>query len=628
MTTTTKIWQSFSHEVLRTVEEVRDYFLGCDTTLPLVFDTETAGLEFKAPLLGISFYQPGRKAVFLATFLNPDAKEMYQVIRDNWESFPDIIAHNGLYDMIVFRSHKVCDIKVTEDSMLLVHLYDSNLQKNLEVRIREDFHYDKQKFETLIGKKWNRIDWFNDYNEILPVLAEYACEDVFGTYQLWELYSEKIQSVPTARNLYYKIEIPLLEVLCRAKLRGVYIDIPFLNSLEKVIKEEISQSVSRIHGFAGAVFNLNSPKQKAEIFYETLKLPIYGYTKTGAPSTDVNVMEKLANEGYGIAKEMVAFSSLNKLYSSYITSIPALVDDDACLRGNLNSSGTKTGRFSSNDPNLQNMPNDDRYPVRASFIAKPGRAFICLDFSQIEPRLMAHMSKDPDLIKIYHEGGDIYQGIADTLRITRKAAKVVVLAISYGLGPEKLANSIGVTQQEASFIIEDFYHRYPKFSAWKEYVERKAVEDLYVKTMFGRIRRFPELGRRGNGAAYFGGLRKSFNTVVQGSAADMLKFIMVELTKHYLKELSYTDSVIVLQVHDELLIDTDVRFAEKVYTETKRIMETTFDLRVPIIAEGKVCFNWAQMKDDSIKEFDLLNKPRASYPIESNQILYQYLCQQ
>ncbi len=589
------------------------------------FDTETTSLNFNSQLLGITLYDGVKPPAFvysntpylsgipknrLIELLNPI------FLKGEWG------AHNGLYDIWVLKCKGFNPPKLSDDSMIAIHLWDCELMKNLETRVKEDFKYSKPKFTEVIGKNWNRIDWIKDTQSGLinhNNLAEYAAEDGFWTYQLIKKYVDKVVS-PTITykhkgqtqedssrllSLYKNIEMPLIEVLADMKYQGVKIDLKLLETLRFHVEQDIEALREEIYEEAGAIFNINSSQQKAKILYENLKLPVLSYTKGGSPATDSSTLEELANSGAPIAKLLTKYSEINKIYTGYILSIPNLVDSDGRLRCNFNSSGTKTGRFSSSDPNLQNQPNNDEYPIRKAFIAEEGNLLSIGDFSQIEPRLMSHLSQDEKLIKIYHEGGDIYQGIADDLKITRKQAKVVVLAISYGMGPAKLANSLGISEKEANQIIyKDFYGTYKTFANWKSWVEKEAEKKGYVTTMFGRIRRLPGI-KSSNKSEFFGALRQAVNTVVQGSAADFCKLAMVKLHERFVKELDGRAHIL-LQVHDELVSEAPRADILKTKFLMEDVMENLLKFRVPIKFECKICNNWAEMKDDSFTGVEVI----------------------
>jgi DNA polymerase-1 len=344
------------------------------------------------------------------------------------------------------------------------------------------------------------------------------------------------------------------------------------------------------------VFNMNSPKQKAEVLFDKLKLPQTKATKSGGRSTDAAVLEDLAERGYEIAQHMVDYSTLQKLDSGYIKAIPRLINEDGRLRCDFNSGGTKTGRFSSSNPNLQNQPNNDDYPIRASFIPADGYDLAGADYSQIELRMMAHAAQDRKLMDAFWNGEDIHGRVARDLGIPRKGAKVVNFGVLYGMGPDKLARTLGISSKEAASIVTGYESTYRGYARWKENTETFATKHKYVKTIFGRIRRLPDASNPRNRTAYFAALRQGVNTVIQGSSADLMKIAMCKVYNRFKRD--NLDAHILLTVHDELLIEASNAHIVEAYEVLVNEMESAVKLTVPIIAEGKICTNWSQMKDD------------------------------
>lgn len=288
------------------------------------------------------------------------------------------------------------------------------------------------------------------------------------------------------------IEMPLVNILRDMKIRGVLIDVPFLRSLGEVVDVKLAELREAIYAEAGCVFNLQSSPQKQNILYDKMGLPVLKATKSGGRSTDSDVMEMLADKGYKIAEYFVKYSEIQKLNSGYIQSIPALVDRHNVLRGDLNSNGTKTGRFSSQNPNLQNQPNNHDFPIRRAFIPRPGMVFLNYDYSQLELRVMAHVSQDKHFLEVFRNGEDPHGDVARRLGIPRRGAKVVNFGVLYGMGSEKLAKTINVSTKEADKIINvDYLRTYAGFAAWKVQTENFVKRHGFVKNIFGRIRRLP-----------------------------------------------------------------------------------------------------------------------------------------
>lgn len=597
------------YSLIRDVESLLAFITLIKEDDLLYFDTELTSLRINAKLLIISFHHPrsGKTVSIVVDSPYFDGIPLH-IIREELSKLPRIrgIAHNWKFDAVVFEHRKLPEIPAFADTALMVHVYDPDKLKNLETRVKEDLGYEKKKYKDIIKKNWDKIDWVKDVASgliKLEELAEYAAEDVFWGYELYTYYQSLLDKEPQLQKIHDNIEVPFSKVLRDMKLKGIRIDTATLRKIDRKLAVGLKTATDAIYEEAGCVFNMNAPKQKADVLFKKLGLPPVGKTKTGADSTDADTLEVLAAQGYKIAQLMLDYASLQKLFSGYTQSIPSLIDEDGRLRCDFNADGTRTGRLSSSNPNLQNQPNNDKYPIRKSFIASEGKVLLIADYSQIEPRIMAHLSKDPKMISIYKEAGDIYIGIAQELGIVRKEAKVVQLAISYGLGPDKLARSLNVSTNSAKDIIKLYYQKYKFFSAWKTGIEKYAEKHGHVVNMFGRIRRLPNAKKPHLRGLYFTALRQAVNTVVQGSAADFLKISMIKLWKTW----EHKDADILLQVHDELVCESFIASAQERFEEMCHIMENTTTLLVPIKAEGKICSDWSQMKDDTFKGLDLAN---------------------
>lgn len=589
-----------------------------------VVDTETTGLRRESELLGVSLFgvdeQTGeynspafiyvKTPYFEGIELSTLIEVLNPVFREGlW------IGHNFKYDLWTLTTAGFTPPAVHGDSMALIHLNDPSALKNLEYRVKADFRYEKPKFKEIIGKNWDKVNWLVDTKPqvdkkgvlqpplITPdKLGIYAAEDGYFTYLLFKKYRDLVYRDAALVKMYEDVEVPLIPVLAQMKNVGAAIEVPILVDMEAEAASDLDALKQQIFKMAKVEFNLASPKQLGHVLFDVLGCPIIKYTDSGAPSTDKDTLEHLNDQGFPIAKLLKEYSETDTLLSGFIRAIPNLVDADGRLRGDLNSYGTETGRFSSSGPNLQNQPNKSRYPVRKSFVAGPGKVLLCGDYSQIEPRLMAHMSQDVDLCNIYHAGGDIYQGIANDLHITRKQAKVVVLAIMYGMGPDKLANSLGIPRKEAESFIHKFYGRYRSFAKWKHHVEQSAIRDRSVRTLFGRRRLLPHIAR--SGGSHFQALRQAVNTAIQGSAADLIKITMVEVTAKLKARFAERYPQLILQVHDELLFEVDKDLAFEARDYIQQIAESLIPFRVPIKMEFKIISNWGQMKDDSFPGID------------------------
>lgn len=922
------------------------YFEGLSRSKPLIFDWETNGLDYDCVPLGLSLHQKSEDPIFIPVdYFFTDGIPIEDVVHRCNKYFPEfgssksslvngvltgLVAHNLKFDAMVSVMHGIRDRNVhyLADTLLMVHLYDPDLDKNLEKVIRKDFKFEKKTFEAWCGKKWNKINWAVEGDDLLETLAVYAGEDTYWETEVFYKYYDLLDG--DALRVHDRMELPLVPILRDAKIRGVRIDVGLLNDMAVRVGDEINEITHHIYDEAGCVFNLNSPKQKQEVFFNQMKLPVFKRTKTGGAATDAKTFSFWANKGYAIGELLNEYSELNKLDSGYLRSIPELLDDDNVLRGDLNSVGTVTGRFcieesqrvmtvggekpikdikvgervycyddegklrirkvlnvwdkgvlplvkvkyqsvgnrktgeilctpnhsfktkdrgwvmakdlkrekvyhlrrkydhvengntrprlygthsfmeieqsvikreyfgadshfhihhidgdtsnndlrnlqvmtaeehsrlhfvdrvtsgelkpfditkvegyrfpsgeehplyirkgkfellrmlyvaggrptrvpmdfetykrkcseagidlaevckrfnsrgqyisktsvervsdlttreqqsklclgyhrieelmeyygvtnhlilsvkkhhrgrcydieveeynnficeelcvhnSSSNPNLQNQPNNDKFPVRQAFVPRAGYIFGNYDYSQLELRVMAHMSKDPILIKLYQDGGDAHTDVSMRLGISRKAAKIVNFGILYGMGPDKLADFLSISLKEAESIIDNYHRVYKGFARWKESVEAFARRNGYVKTLFGRIRRLPEATKNPyerDNRLYYAALRQGVNTIIQGTGAEIVKLSTIAAVKEFADK--RMDCHFLLQVHDELLFELNMNQMMEGRDILVRNMEQTVKLDIPLLVDGKLVADWSEMKSDLIPSYEL-----------------------
>lgn len=502
-------------------KELQKFFATIEDGSLLTFDWETTGLEYNAQPLLLSMHQRGKSAtvVPLTEFFSVGVskEELAEECNKNFKRVR-LMAHNAKYDSMINVMNGIldenCNIEI--DTLVMIHLVNPDLDKQLEKRVELDFGYKKPTFKEVCGKKWEQIDWYKEGDELLEMLAGYAGEDTYWTTKMYEKYKELMDADLWA--ILRKIEMPMIKILRDAKIRGVLIDVSLLRDMGKRAQAACEDAIDKIYEEAGCVFNLNSPKQKQKVFFEQLKLPIISYTKSGQPATDSNSAKEWADMGYPIGEALVKYSELQKLLSGYIDSIPELVDEHNVLRGDLNSCGTRTGRFSSSNPNLQNQPNNHDFPIRDAFIPRPGYVFVNYDYSQLELRVMAHMSKDAKFIDIFNSGRDPHGEVARDLGITRKRAKVCNFGVLYGMGIPKFATSFDVTEEEAKSIIDNYHTTYEGFARWKHATEEYAKKHGEVRNLFGRRRLLAEAAKNPYSGhvdkkKFFAELRQSVNCV-------------------------------------------------------------------------------------------------------------------
>jgi len=511
--------------------------------------------------------------------------------------------HNIKYDIEVLAS---CGIKVkgvTADSMIISYLLNpGSRQHNLDTVTFTELGFEKITKEDLLGKGRDKIT----FSEApLDKLYNYSCEDADFTNRLikklWpRLKKEKLD------KLFEEIEIPLVEVLAAMEMNGVLIDSRYLGKLKVRVNKEIADLEKDIYKQAGSEFNINSTQQLSEVLFEKLELPTQGITKTKTGlSTGADELEKL-KDLHPIVRLVQKYRELTKLTNTYIAALPKLVNKaSGRLHTSFNQSVTATGRLSSTEPNLQNIPtrSDLGKEIRRAFIASDGYKLLSLDYSQIELRLAAHMSGDKKMIKAFLDGEDIHRSTAAAINemeikeVTdsmRREAKAINFGILYGQGPHGLSEYADIPYARAKEFIDSYFSVYKGIKKFIDNSIEEARVKGYTETLYGRRRYLPELNSsviQIRKAAE----RMAINTPLQGTAADMIKAAMVKIYKE-IKETYKTDEVkLLLQVHDELLFEVRNDYVKKAGREFKSMMENIIKLKVPIVVDAKAGDNWEEM---------------------------------
>ena len=408
------------------------------------------------------------------------------------------------------------------------------------------------------------------------------------------------------RSLFEDLEMPLAEVLADMEMTGVRIDVPFLATLSAEWDTELRRLTAAIHALAGREFNINSPRQLGEILFESLKLaPGRKTLKTGAWSTDSDVLETLA-ERHELPRRLLEYRAIQKLKSTYVDALPALVQPQTGrVHTSFNQAVAATGRLSSSDPNLQNIPirTEQGRQIRRAFVTDPGWTLLSADYSQIELRILAHLSGDPGLIEAFRSGDDVHRRTAAILfgvmpgLVTsdmRRRAKAVNFGIVYGMGPQRLARDQGVSVRQAEEFIAGYFAGFPKVKAYIDGAIASAENEGRVRTLFGRVRYFPEI-RGGDRNARQQAIRAAVNSAIQGTAADIIKKAMVDLDGRLRRD--SRRARMILQVHDELVLEAPDEEADAVAVVVRELMEGAHPLAVPLVAEVRRGANWLDLKD-------------------------------
>jgi DNA polymerase-1 len=510
-------------------------------------------------------------------------------------------AHNAKYDLLVLRRAGVELAGLDFDSMLASYLLDPGRRSHaLDALAIEFLQLPMTGYDELTGKGKNQIP----FDEV-PITAarEYSCADADVTFRLRELLEPKLAEVE-ATALLRDLEIPLIEVLAEMEWHGITIDIPWFHSLKSRFMKERGLVERQIYETAGEEFNIASNRQLAAIMFGKLGLPVKKKTATG-PSTDASVLGELAEEGHALPSLLMEYRELAKLENTYLDILPALVNPkDGRLHTSFNQTVASTGRLSSSDPNLQNIPIRRQLgkDIRRGFIPRAGWTMLAADYSQIELRLLAHLSHDPVFVEAFHAGGDIHRQTAAIIfgvaidQVTpemRARAKTINFATIYGQGAHALSRQIRVEHAEAKAFIDTYFERFAGVRRFLDATIEQARERGYVETIFKRRRYIPELKDRNFNIRAFGE-RTAQNSPIQGSAADLIKVAMIRI--HHALIAKKMASCMLLQVHDELVFECPPDELTELQVLAVREMTTAVKLDVPLVVDVGTGVNWLETK--------------------------------
>ena len=568
-------------------------------------DTETDNLDYMAAnLVGISFALENGEAAYLPlqldylgaskTLEKTTALALLKPVLEN----PAIqkVGQNFKYDLTIFARNSIDVQGVAFDTMLESYVLNSTGRHNMDDLAKRYLGHQTISFEEIAGKGKNQLT----FNQIpLEKATEYAAEDADVTMKLQQVLWEKLSKEPTLEKLFKEMELPLLGVLSRMERRGVLIDSDALFLQSNEIANRLSELEEQAYVLAGQPFNLASTKQLQEILFDKLGLPVIQKTPKGAPSTNEEVLEELAFS-HELPKVLVEHRGLSKLKSTYTDKLPQMVNPQTGrVHTSYHQAVTATGRLSSSDPNLQNIPirNEEGRRIRQAFIAREGFTVVAADYSQIELRIMAHLSQDQGLINAFTQGKDIHRSTAAEIfgvaldEVTpeqRRNAKAINFGLIYGMSAFGLSRQLGIGRADAQNYMDLYFKRYPGVQTFMHDIREKAKAQGYVETLFGRRLYLPDINSS-NGMRRKAAERVAINAPMQGTAADIIKRAMIQLDQKLQND---PDIAMIMQVHDELVFE--VR-SEKVafYSELiKTKMESAADLVVPLIVEVGQGSNW------------------------------------
>ena len=572
------------------------------------FDTETTSLDYmRAEIVGVSFcIEPGSAAYVPIGHLYPGAPEQLDRTRVLAALSPILedpargkIGHNLKYDAHVLANAGIALRGMRFDSMLESYVWNSvATNHDLDSDARRYLGLRTLTYEDVAGKGAKQLSF-----DQVPVerASEYAAEDADVALQLHRRLWPQLESVPALARLYEECEQPLVPVLFGMEHRGVLIDREQLRGLSREFSRELQGLLQQAHREAGHEFNIDSPRQLQQILYERLQLPPGRRTPTGQPSTDEGELERLAESGFALPRIVLEYRALAKLKSAYTDKLPELVNERT---GRIHTSYAQavaaTGRLSSNDPNLQNIPirRPEGRRIRQAFIAPPGWVLLAADYSQIELRIMAHLSGDESLRAAFAEDRDVHEATAAEVFGTvvgevtadqRRTAKVINFGLIYGMSPFGLARQLGIERAAASQYVERYFRRYPGVKRFMDETRALARERGYVETVFGRRLYLPDI-RSGNVQLRQYAERSAINAPMQGTAADIIKRAMIAVDAWCAKK--DAPAQLIMQVHDELVLEVRADAVEEVGTIVRERMVNAASLSVPLRADLGSGPNW------------------------------------
>jgi DNA polymerase I len=569
-------------------------------------DTETDSLDpMAARIVGISLaVKPGEAAYIPLRHDYPGAPEQLPAdavlarLRPWLEDLGAAkVGQNIKYDSHVFANAGITIRGYAHDTLLESYVFEAHKPHNLESLAQR--HLDRRglSYEDLCGKGAHQIPFAQ---VDVAKAAEYSCEDSEMTLHVHQALWPQIQGQSGVLDVYRRIEMPTAQVLLRVERHGVLLDSELLAHQSQELAQRMLELERLAHELAGQPFNLGSPRQIGEILFGKLGLPVRKKTASGAPSTDEDVLAELAAD-YPLPARLLEHRSLSKLKGTYTDKLPLMVNPvTGRVHTNYAQAVAVTGRLASNDPNLQNIPirTAEGRRVREAFIAPPGHVILSADYSQIELRIMAHISGDPGLLKAFADGMDVHRATAsevfgvaaaDVSSEQRRYAKTINFGLIYGMGAFGLASSLGIERSAATAYIERYFQRFAGVKRYMDRTKARAAELGYVETLFGRRIYLPEI-KGGNGPRRSGAERQAINAPMQGTAADLIKLAMIAVQDRLDRERRLTKMI--MQVHDELVFEVPHDELDWARSELPKVMASVADLAVPLLAEVGVGANW------------------------------------
>ena len=577
-----------------------------DSSTLTAVDTETTSLDvLAAELVGISLsVKPGEACYIPVAHRNGEVQLDRDLVLKRIKPWLESKTHlkvgqNLKYDAHIFANYGITLNGVAFDTLLESYVLESHMPHNMDSLAERHLGMKTIRYEEVCGKGVHQIG-FDQVD--LKIATDYAAEDADITLRLHLELWPQIKESPGLLYIYENVEMPAMRVLGIMERNGIRIDSVLLAKQGQQVGKRLLELEGEIHKLAGQPFNIQSPKQIAEILFGQLELPVVKKTPSGAPSTDEEVLQKLA-EDYPLPARILDYRSLAKLMSTYIEKLPRMADPKTGrVHTNFSQATAVTGRLASSDPNLQNIPvrTEEGRRIREAFIPAEGCKLLSADYSQIELRIMAHIAEDENLLTAFREGKDVHQATAaeifgipldDVSSEQRRYAKVINFGLIYGMSAFGLAGNLGIERSAAQNYIAKYFDRYPGVAQYMERTRLEARENGYVETVFGRRLWLPEI-KGSNGPRRQGAERAAINAPMQGTAADLIKLAMIAVEDWLEKEQLKTK--LLLQVHDELVLDVPFDELELVQSKLPGLMCNVAQLKVPLVVSIGIGDNWEE----------------------------------
>ncbi len=595
------------YEMVLTTEQLDAWVQRLTDAELISFDTETDALDaMRANLVGISLaVEPGRAAYIPVGHDYPGApaqlprEQVLAALRPALEDpSKKKLGQHGKYDLHVLRRHGVNLQGYHDDTMLESFVLNSTATRHdMDSLAMRYLGYTTIKFEEVAGKGAKQIS----FSQVgLDEACRYAAEDADVTLRLHHALQPQLQATPSLDSVYRDIEMPLVPVLTRIEANGVHIDMAELRRQSQDLGSRMLAAQQKATELAGRTFNLDSPKQLQAVLFDELQLPALVKTPKGQPSTNEEALEAIA-EQHELPRVILEYRGLAKLRSTYTDKLPEMINQDTGrVHTSYHQSGAATGRLSSSDPNLQNIPirTEDGRRIRRAFVAPPGRKILACDYSQIELRIMAHLSEDPGLVRAFEQGVDVHRATAaevfsrrleEVTSNERRAAKAINFGLMYGMSAFGLARNLGIDRGQAQDYVALYFSRYPGVRDFMERMRQQARDQGYVETLFGRRLYLNDINARNQGLRA-GAERAAINAPMQGTAADIIKRAMVKVDS-WLEDHG-DQAKMILQVHDELVFETESSFLDTLRLKVVELMSSAAELRVPLVVDAGVGDNW------------------------------------